>query len=404
MLSHSLFGFGLCVAVLFAALPAAAGPVSTLPPDQAVALALSAHPDLHAAEAAYETARARRNAASVLSANPTATGWSTPNAERAEVSVTQPLSVTGAGWSVRRSARAEMDGADASLSRRRREVAAAVRLAYAEAVVARGIVGVATDGTELAARLLYAVRRKHEEGEASSLELRLARLSEVSAATRLLEARRIETQAVRVLASWVSTPVDPEQLVDDPLVVAPAASSTTAPRSDRLAADAAVEQARATLRAARANAMPPVVVGARWALEDGQSFIGPSVGVTLPVFARNQRQRAQANGQLAVAESNRDQLDAVIATEQRTAAFRVTEARTAAERVENADLDEARSALASIEAGVLAGEIDLSTAVLLQSQVLDGEAAIVRLRGLVADAEIDWLLAMDDDALLGNPL
>ena len=58
--------------------------------------------------------------------------------------------------------------------------------------------------------------------------------------------------------------------------------------------------------------------------------------------------------------------------------------------------------MASVEAGVLAGEIDLSSAVLLQSQILDGEAAVVRLRGLLADAALDRMLAMDDAALLGG--
>ena len=70
--------------------------------------------------------------------------------------------------------------------------------------------------------------------------------------------------------------------------------------------------------------------------------------------------------------------------------------------MEGAELQEARAALASIESGVLAGEIDLPTAVLLQTQVLQGEAAVVTLRGLVADARLDELLALDDDVLLGG--
>ena len=123
--------------------------------------------------------------------------------------------------------------------------------------------------------------------------------------------------------------------------------------------------------------------------------------LSLPVFDRKQQERAMSNGRLAVAEGQLQQVRARAETEQTTASQRVSEANTAAERVQ-ADIEEARAALASIEAGVLAGQIDLSTAVLLQTQVLDGEAAVVRLRGLLADARIDQLLANDDDALLGG--
>jgi hypothetical protein len=102
-----------------------------------------------------------------------------------------------------------------------------------------------------------------------------------------------------------------------------------------------------------------------------------------------------------VAEGNLQQVRARAQTERTTADQRVSEAVETTERVQ-ADIEEARAALASIEAGVLAGQIDLSTAVLLQTQVLDGEAAVVRLRGLLADARIDQMLANDDDALLGG--
>lgn len=373
----------------------------TLPPDQAVVRALSAHPDLQAADAAVSVARADRSRSAVLLSNPSLSGWTSIDGARAELGIAQPLSLTGEGWHSRSAAKASLDAAELTLGRRRREVAAQTRLAYVDAVVATGLVGVASEGSDLAGRLSFAVRRKHEEGEASTLDLRLARLAEVQAATRLLQARRTEAEALRVLASWVAQPVTAADLLDDPEAATPVASAPASPRSDVEAAEAEVARAEAELRRARAAVLPPVSVGARVAVEDGQTFVGPSVSLSLPVFDRNQQERAMSHGRLAVADGQLQQVRARAETEQTTASQRVSEANTAAERVQ-ADIEEARAALASIEAGVLAGQIDLSTAVLLQTQVLDGEAAVVRLRGLLADARIDQLLANDDDALLGG--
>jgi outer membrane protein TolC len=290
----------------------------------------------------------------------------------------------------------------ASLQRARRVLAATVRQAYIDAVVATGLVAVAQEGADLAARLRVGVLRKLEEGESSELDLRLARLAEVQAATRLLEARRNQADALRVLSALVLVPVDDDDLALDPLEAAPAVDPARAPRrADLEAAELSLEAARLELRRARAATMPPVSLGVGVRVEDGETFVGPSVGLTFPIFDRNQEERARALGDVEVAEARLQSLRARVDAEQSTATARRREADTAA-GVEGAELQEARAALASIESGVLAGEIDLSTAVLLQTQVLQGEAAVVTLRGLVADARIDELLALDDDVLLGG--
>ena len=322
---------------------------------------------------------------------------------RAELGVGQPLSLSGEGWHARRALRFSVDATGASVDRTRRELAAAVRVAYVDAVIASGVVQVAQEGSELAARLRFAVRRKHEEGEASTLDLRLARLAEVQAATRLLESRRQEADALRALSALVLTPVSAEDLAEDPLTAAPAVEGAgDIERADVLSAEAALEAAHADLRRARAATIPPLTFGVGVDIEDGTALVGPSVGVTLPLFDRHQTGRARAVGAVDIAEGCLASLRAVADTEQDTSRARLEEAEAAAGAVAGSGIDEARAALASIESGVLAGEIDLPAAVLLQSQVLDGEAAVVTLRGLLADARIDRLLALDDDALIGG--
>jgi len=394
---------GAVVAILLHAFVASAdSPDASLPPDRAVALALTAHPDLRAAEAALATARAARSQASLFLSNPSATASSTPSGSRADLGVSQPFSLTGEGWHARRGASLRVSSTESSRARVGRVLAASVRTAYVDAVVATGVVGVALEGTELAARLSFAVTRKHEEGEASALDVRLARLAEVRAATRLLAARRVEADALRRLSSLIMQPVDAGDLLDNPLLVAPPVVETvSAARSDVTAAEAALDAAEAELRRARAGSIPPLSLGIGVEVEGGSSYVGPSIALALPLFDRNQTGRASAGGAVEIAEGRLAERRARAETERRTSRTRLAEAESAAV-VEGADLEEARSALASIEAGVLAGEIDLSTAVLLQAQVLQGEAAVVTLRGQLADARIDRLLALDDDALLGG--
>lgn len=404
MHSQSVTGWGCAVVALLlnASLASAEAPQASLRPDRAVTLALTAHPDLLAAEAAVQTSRASRAQSALFLSNPSASGWSAIDGSRIEGSVSQPLSLTGEGWHARRGAALRVQANEAVRGRTARRLAAQVRQAYVDAVVASGVVAVAHDGTELAARLSYAVRRKYEEGEASSLDLRLARLAEVQAATRLLEARRVESDALRRLSALVLQPVEADDLIDDPLGACPAVTGASArDRSDVTAAEVALQAAQAELRRARASSVPAVSVGVGVQLEDGATYVGPTLGLTLPVFDRNQAGRAQAGGAVAVAEGRLAETRARAASERQTSAVRLAEAEATAV-VDGAELDEARSALSSIEAGVLAGEIDLPTAVLLQAQVLQGEAAVVTLAGQLADARIDRLLALDDDALLGG--
>jgi len=405
MHSHTLVGWGSAavIVLLNASVALADEGAPALPPDRAVALAVAAHPDLRAAETVLSTAEASRSASALFLSNPSTDAWVTHDGSRAELGLGQPVSLTGEGWHARRGARFAVDASSATLDRARRRLAADVRLAYVDAVVAAGVVDVARDGSDLAGRLSFAVRRKHEEGEASALELRLARLSEVQAAARLLHARRDQADALRALSALVLTPVAAEDIVQDPLSVAPPVREPApAHRADVAAAEAALNAARAELRRARAAAIPPLTVGVGADVENGSMSAGPSVSMTFPLFDRNQTGRAQAIGGVHVAEGRLSSIHAMAETEQVTSMKRLEEAEAAAHEVAEADLEEARAALASIESGVLAGEIDLSTAVLLQTQVLDGEAAVVTLRGLLADARIDRLLALDDDALLGG--
>lgn len=374
-----------------------------LSPDAAVVAALDLHPNLRSAEAQLARAQGAAAEAALLLSNPSVSASTTPDGARMSAGASLPLSVTGAGWHERTRSRAQVDAASASVTRKRLEVAAQTRSTYTRASVAVGRVRVALEGQDLAARLGRAVIRLNEEGEASTLEVRLARLAEVQAAAGLLEAREAEALALQELASVVGRPVASGHLVEDPLAAAPSSTgSVPAERSDVVAAWERLRTAEADLRLQRALALPPVELGVFAEIEDGRTFVGPTVGLELPLFRRNQGGRAGASAQVGVAEAAVTAISARAQTEVVTAEQRVAEALTLSEALIADPVAEARAALASIEAGYLAGEIDLPSTVLLQARVLDGEAAAIELFGRIATARIDLLLATEDPALIGG--
>jgi outer membrane protein TolC len=393
MLSPTRMGWGLAL-VLLVSVPSWAEsgePVVPLVPDDAVASALSSNPDVLAAEAALLLAEGELSQA--LGANPSLSG-SVLVEGPAELQLSQPVSPTGAGVHARRAASARVDSAEATLHRTRLEVAHGVRTAYTEAVVATRVAEVADEGLALATRLHAAVVRLHEEGEASTLDLNLARLAQAQAAARLLDAREGEADALVSLAEARSLLLDLDLVAPTP--------SHTVERSDVLAAQSALLAAERELAAQRAASVPPLEVGVVAESQDGTTLVGPSLTVELPLLNRNQSGRAGALGELQVAQSRLAETQAVATTEVTTATQRDELATTALLAVGQDPMEDARAALSSVEAGYLAGEIDLTSAVLLQAQILDGEVAIVQLEGHVATARLDVLLATEDPALLGG--
>lgn len=377
---------------------------SLLAPEDAVAAALAGAPDVRAAEARLGEARGLLSQSALFLRNPSVGVSVGVDGERFDAEILQPLSLSGEGRQAHRTARAEIGAAEAALRRVRLETAAEVRRAYVEAAAQARLTALSIDGSDLARRLREAVARKHDLGEAALLDVRLARMAEADAAVHVLEARGEVVEALRELAAILRGPVQASALIDDVLAVVPAPDEAGEPRlrADVLAARAAVEAAEAQLAWQRAATIPPVGVGAFVEREDGVLAAGPALSLTLPIFDRNQVGRASALGELALAEAEARAVEARAETERITAAERLTEARALVEGL-GGDLEaEAREALASIEAGYRAGQIDLSTAVLLQAEVIEGLRATVLLERRLAEARLDLLLAREDEALIGG--
>lgn len=372
-----------------------------LSPQDALAAGLSLHPDVVAAQAALASARGERSAAAVFLGNPNASGRVSSDGERYEAALTQPVSLTGQGWHARSAAAHRIEAAERSLSRAKRVAAAELRTAQIDAAVAVSQVHVAQEAVDLARELTAAVQLQADNGAASQLDLQLVRLAEVQAAAQLMQATEAQAQALVVLSAMMGRDVSAAEL-DLLALSVPDGLSATDERDDVRAAVALRDAAAADQRTARAAALSPLSVGVFIGREDGVRFAGPTASWDLPVFQRNQQQVGASNGAAQQADAALSRLQAQVQTEQRTATARAEQARDLSVSLPDDPIALAGEALRGIELGYLEGQLDLSTTLLLQRQVLQGESAAFQRVAAELRAAIDRLLAYDDDRLLGG--
>lgn len=373
-----------------------------LSPDDVVAAALASNPDVARADAELTAARGTARQSSFLRENPEIDAGYAVVGDRIDVSIAQPLSLTGEGLADHKSARARVASADAGLTRTRLAVAAEARRAYIEAVVAHQGATLARQAFELASRQLAATEARVRVGEGADLDLRLARLDQAKAARELLGARAAEAEAFAALSTLAQRSVAGDDLLADPLTAAPEPQAATVDeRSDVRAARLALDAAEAAVSRERAAALPPVTLGGFYENDGGNVIAGPSLGITLPLWHQNQAGVAEARGEAGVARAELDATTARAAAEARTAAAAHTDAVSTMANVP-ATSDDAVAALASIEAGVRSGEMDLVTTILLRDEVIAGQSALSEARGELALSRIQLLLATEDESILGG--
>lgn len=269
---------------------------------------------------------------------------------------------------------------------------AAASAGFYRALAAERRLSVARDALVLTDRLIAAVRTQLAEGEVSTLEANLAEIEAGRARGRVLTARREETSAslelkqilglmpdrpIRLAADAGGVPIAlgdepiPPPVLDEDAMVALA----LARRPDLMAIVAAVGEFEALTALARRSAFPNLRLGA--AMErgelDGSPRIGPAIGLSLPLFNRNQ---GLVDQRLALTAQAR--------LDQRATALRiradVVEAvrayRTASEEAalyESSVVRPARANIALLEIAYREGKIDLPTLLLLRNQLLDAE-------------------------------
>ncbi|MFT4623424.1 MAG: cobalt-zinc-cadmium efflux system outer membrane protein [Myxococcota bacterium] len=373
-------------------------------PGAAVRASLESAPLVAAAEARLVTAQGARQHATGPQHNPELQVGASLDGNRLQGQLLQPLSLTGEGLQDRRSARADVEAAEAGLARARLQTAATTRLAYARLSRAAAALSVADKQLRGASRLREAAQLRLDAGDAPELDAQLARLEEARVVASWLDARKETVAARSHLVALTGLPRDLE-VADDPLEAAAGLAGVRGDgaRSDVTAAEADVSAARASLASERAAILPPVGLGAFYESDAGSVVAGPMVVLQLPIWNQNQGHLAAARAGLMVAEA---ELDATRgrADVQAASLGGSLEAVAHAEGLLAASVAaDAASALAAVEQAYALGEADLNTALQLQARIIAGELGWYAARASMAETRIDVALAAEDGALVGPP-
>lgn len=390
---------GVSFALVLGLWPSAAW-ATPLSADDVVRSALTRHPDAVASASAVPAAEARRREVGTFLENPEASVGVAVAGGLVQGTLNQPISITGEGWYARRAASAGIEAAEGDARRTDLRVAAEARAAYAWAVTTRERWQLADEAMRQSTRLRQAVEAREAVGEARPLDVRLARMAEAETTELAIRARREQADAITTLALYAPDAVSAE-LADDPIAVLPAISSTS-DRSDVAAAEARLREAEAALRRERAATMPHLGVGMFFQKDDTHGDpgdIGPQITVGIPLWTRNQGGIGTARADLEVARAELESVRSRASAEQSVLPEVDAYAAEALGRLGDFEQD-AREALTSIELGWTTGEIDVSEAVLLRREVLDGWVAALDARQSTVEARLQVLLATEDTHLI----
>lgn len=244
-------------------------------------------------------------------------------ASETTLALTQRLETAGKRGKRRRAAELGADAAAWEVEDARLRVVEQVTSAFASVVAAQQAVAVAAEQVEIAESSQQATRRLVDAGASPPVEatrdlvtFATARIDRVRA-TRRLEAARVE-----LAATWGSATAGFSEVVEEvgPVVPAPPLESLRSLLSQNptLATwDQEVARREALVELEDARRIPDVTAaaGVRWLAEPDDVALVAGFSVPLPLFDRNQGDRAAARAELHRARSERRAEETALGTE-----------------------------------------------------------------------------------------
>jgi outer membrane protein, heavy metal efflux system len=310
------------------------GPAMTL--QELEALAAQHNPTLAQAEAAIRAAEGRRRQAGLFP-NPVVgyEGESLAFRGAGEVSehgvfVEQTIPLGGKLGKAKRVFEREREQAEALAEAQRLRVTNSVRLLYFEALGAQRLVGIRRDLARLAREAVEITKELYNVGQADRPDQLEIEIEAERAEIERLRAENDSEQAWRALAAMVGRPDLPQPRLAGSLEEGAAAfdqeqvvRTLLSDSPEVRAARAGAERARAVLARERSRRAPDLFLrgGVGYSnerLESADRKLGPQanveVGVTIPVFNRNQGGIAAAEAELAIAERELERLNLQLRT------------------------------------------------------------------------------------------
>jgi len=316
-------------------------------------------------------------------------------------------------------ARAELDVARAEFADRQRQLTNGVLIAYVEALASLRELDTTARLNELDVETGGYLETRVKEGDAPPLELRLllVEIDRLRSRRELLKGR-LDAAIIRLKALAGTPPEEqvrlregfmPGELFGASPAVEEAVSRALANRPDVVAARASERAAEATIRLARAGALPDVTPFGRFSssssafddtpigkLTDRSKSIGFGVSITLPIFNRNQGARAEASAAVTQAQQERSYLEATVRAEVESAFRRLRSTDAALATFESGVIGRSTENLKTIRAAYQLGEYRITDLIAEQRRVVDAEREYTELLAERYRAAIDLQLATGD--------
>ena len=307
------------------------------------------------------------------------------------------------------SAQQNLEATVLRIARRAGERFAESRQAYYVAVAAEEAHQVAQENVELAARSFEAVKSLHEAGAADAFDENIARGPLLAAQLTLRTARIEAANAKRDLAKGLSIDCPVDRLVLTDLLPQPAWAQVDPEelvqhalnsRLDLRAIATAINALDAQMRLEQRKAWGDLAAGP--AIEgptgSGDSLVGPSLRLTLPIFDQNQAQVARAGFKLEQMSKLHESAQVAVAQDVRSGADRVNTAARNLKFYSEELLPQAERSLELARESFSAGRTSLLALVEVQRQLLEARRGHVTLRLEAAVSSSDL------ERVVGKPL
>lgn len=332
---------------------------------------------------------------------------SSPDASTTDRSLSVSQELELAGQRRKRIAVADQDlaAAEATLLHQRRLLAFRVESAFAEAVLARELLGVATTDADLAREMLAFSQRRLERGAATQIEVNLAQASAGRAERSLSRAQTDYVSARSRLAeiAGAKPQAPPEPIGDllvpevEPLPLEALLASAFEQRGDLLAAGQREQAAEAAIRLAMAEGKPNLIVGGFFEREEATDDIfGATISLSVPLFNRNQGRIAESRSTRERLRHERAALRLAVEQEVVTAFNSLQAARAAAEHLRDQVLGTLDENVELLQRSFEAGRIGATEVVTLRREFVAGRREYIE---AMADA---WLARIELDLAVGR--
>lgn len=387
--------------------PAAEESTSIVEPVQGVSAgdlvkrALASNAELAAARLEIDRARARLRQAG-LRPNPTLDleqqrgVLNSPGERVTTVGVSVPLEIGGKRARRLDLAQAELEVAEAEVAERERRLAAEVRTAYVEALSAQRELDITEGLNRLDTQTVRVVEARVNEGDAAPLEVNLLRveLDRLRSRRALVEGRlQAALLKLKALAGIPLTePLKVREELAQPIFHDPPATTEAAieialrTRPDLRMARLMEEAAQAGFKLAKAQAVPDIIVSARYGtsqnsfddtpigfLTDRDKLFSVGVSIPLPLFNRNQGAKAEAATTITQTQRRREFVESVVRAEVSSALARYQAAQASLATFEQGVIARSNENIRAIRAAYDVGAFRVTDLIAEQRRLLDSQ-------------------------------